>query len=55
MAVRMLQTGSDAELERELRGRGVIFGAKLTTQDKLMTHELHQLLNPALENAAMRE
>ena len=45
----ILQNGSDAELEQELRGRGVIFGAKLTTQ------ELQQLLKLALENAAMRE
>ncbi len=45
----ILQNGSDAELEQELRERGVIFGAKLTTQ------ELQQLLKLALENAAMRE
>ena len=45
----ILQNGSDAELEQELRGRGVTFGAKLTTQ------ELQQLLKLALENTAMRE
>jgi hypothetical protein len=46
---KILQNGSDAELEQELRGRGVIFGANLTTQ------ELQQLLKLALENVAMRE
>lgn len=45
----ILQNGSNAELEQELRGRGVPFGAKLTTQ------ELQQLLKLALENTAMRE